>query len=222
MTKKNLRAKATELEEDAKRLKREGKLSEAADIIKKAAEIWHSINQTKHYYWCMANFHSWKGEYLMRDKRYKDASEHFREAITFFKKVGLSEKAIYYEAHMYESLAFLKKSENDYKKSAELFFIASERFRSIQKITKSLWCEMHAWGCLGRDEMNNENFLQAKKYFRLACAFAEVLNHDSNKWYYLAKYYECEYQYIRNTREGVEKLPEVIEILEKLLNVTKK
>ncbi len=168
-----------------------------------------------HYYWCMANYYSWIGKFLMKNGEYKDAFEHFKDAKIFFEKREDTKNVIYCEAHMYKCLALLKRSEKDYEDCSHLFFIASEKFRSINLILQSLQCEMNAWVCLGHHEMKNENYLKAKDHFKKASEIAKKIeDKDSENWN-LAKHYKCLYKHIRKTKVGAKKLPDIIKLLEK-------
>ena len=93
----------------------------------------------------MANFYSWKGEYLKLNRKYVEASEYFKEDKNFFERAGLLKRQFTVNAKcMNPQVKYEMKNENYLK--------AKEYFKKASEIAKDLGDEI------------NENWNLAKHY----------------------------------------------------------
>ena len=203
---------ALKLEHQAKKLKDKRKLEEAADKFKDAAYIWQKSQNKRNYLWCMANYHFHQGMAFLKSKKYEEANSQFESSKELFEKRGVTKQVIVCEAYMYEAKAHMERINHNFGESAKLFFKACELITSIS-VRSRRYYEYEAYISLGFGEMRNGNYSEAKNYFRLAQAIAEILgDHQIVNW---AKAHECECEYYTAKDEG--DIKQIIEALNKVV-----
>ncbi|MEM2086464.1 MAG: hypothetical protein QXF06_03555 [Archaeoglobaceae archaeon] len=192
--------RASKIGEEAKMLASKRKYSEAAEKIMEAVGIWDELKNERSKLWCLANYSSWNGEYLIREKRYEEASRYFEEAAKFFSSIGDKKSEEYCKIKALECLAQLK--EDPFEKAKSLFelcskilsFVLSTRGELQKAIPEFLFHQMDAFGELGSHEQRIRNFRMAIKFFQLAREIAKFLDITNHENWFQGKIYECEYQ----------------------------